>query len=121
MKSKSERTKGPLARMPSGLAWLLGRFAFWTPVFLALAFFAHTALKGLRPALAEERRLTREEAEMRTHELDQLETQHALEVELEALEDPIYQERVRRAALFIDAPPARVEGPVPYSTPKENP
>jgi len=98
-----------------GLAFLAAGLAYWAPVLLAMGFFTHVAFKALRPALEEQRRLEQEDQEMSAHEAEQADTQNALEVELEALEDPVYQERVRRAALYADAEPEKVTGPVPFA------
>jgi hypothetical protein len=95
---------------------LARHLSYWAPVLLALGFFTHVAFKSLRPALEEKRRLESEDAKMQAHETEQLERQHALELELEALEDPIYQERVRRAARLADQEPAKVTSPTPFST-----
>lgn len=116
MKSPADKTQGPLAWIASGASLITSRFVYWAPVLLALGFFSHMAFKGLRPALVEERRLEREEAEMQARELQQLEVQRALQIELQALEDPIYQERIRRGERFTETEPALVDGSVPFST-----
>lgn len=104
-------------------AWFVGRLnaiaiglTYWAPVLLALLFFIHATYYGLRPALKEQRQLGLEDQKMRMHEAEQFEAQNALKVELEALEDPIFQERVRRAALLTDTAPAKATSPSPYSS-----
>ena len=119
MKTPAKTKKSPpviLTRITGGLGALAAGLAYWAPVLLALGFFTHVAFKALRPALEERRRLEQEDQKMQSREAEQFEAQHALEVELEALEDPIYQERVRRAALYTSAEPAKASEPVPYSS-----
>ncbi|MDF1800932.1 MAG: hypothetical protein P1V81_17315 [Planctomycetota bacterium] len=100
---------------------LLGRLAFWAPVIFAMAFFAQVSLKGLKPAMAEQRRLAAEEARMLgVH--DELKTeQDGLGRQLEAFSDPIYLERERRAQLMRDAAPEPVLSPTPFSTKQQAP
>ena len=93
---------------------LLGRLAFWAPVVFAFLFLAQASLKGLKPALAEEQRLTDEEARMRAVHEGLLEEQTSLERRLEAYRDPIYLEREKRARLLRDRAPATVDSPTPY-------
>jgi|GEM_PF-1996074 len=78
------------------LARSLEVFLYWMPVWVPLILLAQLGTRGLRPALAEERRLLRHEAELD----DRLEADEAealqLEDTLEALDDPIFLERLRR-------------------------
>lgn len=104
-----------LKQVRAGLGFFVAGLAYWAPVLLAFGFFTHVALKSLRPALDEQRRLEVKAQEMSEHEAEQADRQHALEVELEALEDPIYQERVRRAALYTDSAPQKVTSEVPFA------
>lgn len=99
-----------------GLALVFSRASYWAPVLLALAFLVHVAQKSLKPALKEQHRLQARDAEMRAREERQLERLQALETEREALDDPIYQERIRRLESQTGETPRKVTGPVPYST-----
>jgi hypothetical protein len=98
-----------------GLAAVFKQIAYWAPVVLAMAFLAHVAHKSLTPALREKARLELREAEMQGREQRQLDQQQGLETELEALDDPIYQERVRRMEQQTESVPLKVTSPVPYS------
>lgn len=118
MSAATNKHESPSAKIAGGLGFLVARLAYWAPVALALAFFTHVAFKALRPALDEQRRLEARDAEMQAREALQFDDLEALEVELEALEDPIYQERVRRAAMRADSEPAQFDGHIPYSTPE---
>lgn len=102
-------------RLKRGIGALLGGVAYWAPVVLALAFLVHVANKSLKPALVEKQRLERRDADLRARETEQLRRQEELETQLEALDDPIYQERVRRMESQTEAPPAKVDSPTPYS------
>lgn len=98
-----------------GLAVVFKQAAYWAPVVLALAFLVHVAHKSLTPALREKARLELRETEMQGREQRQQVQQHSLETELEALDDPIYQERVRRMNQQTESLPLKVTSPVPYS------
>lgn len=98
-----------------GLALVFKQAAYWAPVVLAMAFLVHVAHKSLKPALREKARLELREAEMQNREQRQLNEQLGLETELEALDDPIYQERVRRMERQTETVPLKVTSPVPYS------
>ena len=79
---------------------LLRELMLWAPVWLPLALFAQVALLGLKPALAEERRLDEREVEVRARFERAVEQQNELQRILRAQEDPMYEaryERLRRA------------------------
>jgi hypothetical protein len=80
-----------LAGAGRSLRALLG----WLPLALALGLFAQLSLRGLRPALAERERLLRCEAELGARLADALAERASLEAFDEALDDPIYLERLR--------------------------
>lgn len=84
----------------------------WSPVLIAMVILAQVALLGLRPAVAERRRLAEAEQQMRAR----VEREERQARELERIEraqnDPIYLERERRA--LEAASPA--SGSVPGST-----
>lgn len=102
-------------RLKRGVGAVLGGVAYWAPVVLALGFLLHVANKSLKPALVEKQRLEQRDADLRSRETEQLRRQEQLETQLEALDDPIYQERVRRMESQTDTPPVKVDSPTPYS------
>ena len=71
----------------------------WLPAAIALAVFVQVAYLGLRPALAEERRLSAAEAELEGRVAHAQDEGQELARLLEAQADPIYRERERRALL----------------------
>jgi hypothetical protein len=79
-------SKGPLR------AWIA-----WAPVWIAFAVLGQVALLGLRPAMAERRKLAEAESQLRAR----IEREERQAAELERLEraqnDPIFLERERRA------------------------
>ncbi len=84
----------PSVRVLAGL--VASRALYWAPVWVPMIVLTQVALGGLRPALAESRRLDREEQRMGerlAHE--QLEAAR-LGSALRAQDDPIYLERERR-------------------------
>ena len=75
---------------------VLGGVVYWAPVWVALLLLWQVAIRGLKPALAEENRLqTEAEAVEQRHIRAQTEFQ-ALERETQAWQDPVYRERRRR-------------------------
>ncbi|MBM3991671.1 MAG: hypothetical protein FJ298_11770 [Planctomycetes bacterium] len=80
------------------------RLVYWAPVWIPMVVLAQVALGGLRPALAESRRLDREEERM----AERLEREHVesarLERSLQAQDDPIFLERERRLLRQADGP-----------------
>lgn len=70
----------------------------WIPVLFAVALLAQVGIRGLKPALAERRALQEKEAEVEGRFLDALDRRAELELRLEAQNDPIYHERMRRKA-----------------------
>lgn len=71
-------------------------FLYWMPVWVPLILLAQLGTRGLKPALHERERLLNHEQRL----LDRLETDEAeaerLSDTLEALDDPIFIERLRR-------------------------
>lgn len=90
--SKSTSVQGPPA-------------ACWIPTVAALLLFGQVCLLGLRPALAEGRRLSSAEARMHARYTAAVDHRSALEQTLRAQRDPIYLERERKQLLA--PPPAR--------------
>lgn len=81
-------------RDPSHTPSELGPVAVrWIPTLAALLVFAQVCLLGLRPALAESRRLLAAEERMSDRYTAALEHREDLERMLRAQKDPIYLER----------------------------
>jgi hypothetical protein len=76
----------------------------WLPLVIALLVFFQVAYLGLRPALAEERRLGAAEAELEERLARAEDEGRELERLLAAQSDPIYRERERRALLDPESP-----------------
>lgn len=68
----------------------------WLPLMGLLAMLAQVGIRGLRPALAEQRELQRKDAELAELYSAAVEEQHELELRILAQDDPIYIERMRR-------------------------
>jgi hypothetical protein len=84
----------PSVRALSGL--VATRSLYWAPVWVPMIVLTQVALGGLRPALAESRRLESEERRMHERlEREQVEAAQ-LDAALRAQNDPIYLERERR-------------------------
>ena len=94
-----------LARARAGGASILG----WTPVWIPLVFLAQLLWLGLWPARAEAARLDRAEAEVRARADGLAAEEQALAREARMLEDPIYQERVRRSLVDPAGDPLTLE------------
>lgn len=81
------------------------RALYWSPVFALMVLFAQIAFLGLRPALAEERRMDIAERGMQER-LEVAERNFSeLEAQLAMRKDPIFHERLRR--LRIHPPTAQ--------------
>ncbi len=81
-----------------------GKLAYWAPVWVPMVVLAQVALGGLRPALAESRRLDREEERMAERLDRELAESAQLERALQAQDDPIFLERERRLLRQADGP-----------------
>jgi hypothetical protein len=68
----------------------------WLPPAIALGVFAQVALLGLRPSLAEGRRLGEAEERMTARHAAAVERRDELERTLRAQADPIFLERERK-------------------------
>ncbi|MBK7645372.1 MAG: hypothetical protein IPJ19_20435 [Planctomycetes bacterium] len=84
----------------SVLAHLGKRLRYWSPVFALMLLFGEVAFLGLRPALAESRRLDQSEPAVAERLARAQESRATMELQLEARADPIYQERLRRLRQF---------------------
>ncbi len=76
------------------------RLRYWSPVFALMLLFGEIAFLGLRPALAESRRLDGSEPQVRERLERAKESNEALDLQLRARADPVYQERLRRLRLY---------------------
>ena len=76
------------------------RLRHWSPVIALMVLFGQIALLGLRPALAESRRLDTAEPAVDERLARAQEAQASIGLQLRARRDPIYQERLRRLRLF---------------------
>ena len=76
------------------------RLRYWAPVFALMLLFGEIAFLGLRPALAESRRLDVSEPAV-DERLDRAqEALSTIELQQKARKDPVYQERLRRARQY---------------------
>ncbi len=78
------------------LAHLRARALYWSPVFVLMVLFGEIAFLGLRPALAEKRRLDVAEVAVAERLASAQDKRAAVDLQLRARTDPIYQERLRR-------------------------
>jgi len=76
----------------------------WLPVLAAFGLFAQVCLLGLRPSLAESRRLADAEARLAGRYSASLDQRDRLDRMLRAQSDPIYLERERKLLRDPDAP-----------------
>jgi hypothetical protein len=88
------------ARRESPLFAVGRRLRYWSPVFALMLLFGEIAFLGLRPALAESRRLDVSEPAVEERLLRAQESRASIELQLRARRDPVYQERLRRLRLF---------------------
>jgi hypothetical protein len=97
----------PLRGARPGPREIGGRICFWAPVWAAMVVLAQIALLGLRPALAEGRRLRAAERELEGRLAREVDRRASLERALRAQDDPIYLERERRLLRAENGPLAR--------------
>ena len=71
----------------------------WAPIWAPLAVSTQIALLGLRPALAEQRRLEHEEVILEARYAELRQERLELDLRLEAQRDPLFLEREKRALL----------------------
>jgi len=76
------------------------RLSTWLPVFALMLLFGEIAFLGLRPALAESRRLDAAEPAVLERLARAQEARATLDLQLRARADPVYQERLRRLRLY---------------------
>jgi hypothetical protein len=89
----------PRAR-DSALLVLGRRLRYWSPVLALMLLFGEIAFLGLRPALAESRRLDVAAPAVAERLARAEEAHERIELQLRARRDPIYQERLRRLRLY---------------------
>lgn len=92
-------TVEPLELTPTRVA------LYWLPVIVALAVFCLIAIRGLRPALSEERRLGDSSAVLVDRYQRSVEESERLTRTLRAQQDPVYLERERRQLAVDPAAP----------------
>ncbi len=76
----------------------------WSPVWVPALLFWQISVGGLRPALAEQKRLERERPVVEERHEQTSQEFEVMSAEHRAWEDPVYQERRRRAAQTEDTP-----------------
>ena len=76
------------------------RLRYWSPVIALMLLFGEMAFLGLRPALAESRRLDAATPAVDERLARAQETRDKIDLQLRARKDPIYQERLRRLRLY---------------------
>ncbi len=97
-----------LTRVSDATEVLGGRLLHWAPVWLALLLLAQLAVGGLRPALAETRRLDAAERNVAGFEFELAEDTRVLDAHRRCLVDPIYRERVRKSLREAGKTPLRL-------------
>lgn len=95
IKSKAEKTESSrfLRRY---LMRSLEVFLYWMPVWAPLILLAQIGTRGLREARSEDQRLRGHEEELQGRQHRDASELEALKTQLDALDDPIYLERLRR-------------------------
>jgi len=76
------------------------RLRYWSPVIVLMLLFGEMAFLGLRPALAESRRLDAATPAVDERFARAQETRDKIDLQLRARKDPIYQERLRLLRLY---------------------
>jgi len=86
---------------------------YWAPVWLAGILIGQIVLSGLKPGLAEDKRLDVVEKELAEREL-RLEAERELqERNRRMLEDEIYRERVRKSVRIAGKTPLQLQHDLP--------
>ena len=102
--------------MASGKGSLVGRLFYWSPVLVCMVLFAQVAFLGLRPALAERRRLSEAEVMLEARRARDLALRDQATLGLRVRGDPIFLERQRRLRLLGGLPtPAPDSAQIPGS------
>jgi hypothetical protein len=95
-----DRDGGSSTRTKAVAYRVLSRAAYWSPVFAALVLFAQVSILGLRPAMAESRRLAAAEEMLLARHQRAAAENSAVSAQLFARQDPIFRERQRRLRLI---------------------
>jgi len=104
-RGRGERPRERVDRILTSLGAALLR---WAPVWMPSIVLAQVLFLGLRPALAEARRLDDSEAGVSSWEAELSRKAEAIERERRMLDDEIYRERVRRSLVVTGAKPLRL-------------
>jgi hypothetical protein len=100
---------GRRARFKAAAYTALARCAYWSPVLVALVLFAQVSFRGLRPAMAEARRLASAEVTLGERHDRAAAENHEVAAHLAARADPIFRERQRRLRVIEPAASAPVQ------------
>ncbi|MAF67019.1 MAG: hypothetical protein CMJ84_15350 [Planctomycetes bacterium] len=92
--TQSDNRRGGALRR--GLSRVCGGILYWMPVWASVVLLAQIGLLGLRPARIESRRLAERGVELEERLAGHLERRATLNAWAEALDDPVYRERMRR-------------------------
>ncbi len=106
-----------LTRVSGATEALGGRLLYWAPVWLPLILLAQLAVGGLRPALAETRRLDAAERNVAAFEFELAEDARVLDANRRCLVDPIYRERVKKSLTVAGKAPLRLADVPPRPAP----
>lgn len=85
----------PRPFLARALAALCGGVFYWMPVWIPLGLLAQVALLGMKPALAESRRLAVHERVLTGRLEERVSRRDELRALFDALADPVYRERLR--------------------------
>lgn len=88
------------ARFKAATYRVLSRCAYWSPVLVALVLFAQVSFRGLRPSMAEARRLASAETTLGDRHARAAAENREVAAHLAARQDPIFRERQRRLRLI---------------------
>ncbi len=95
-------------RFKSASYRVLSRAAYWSPVLVALVLFGQVSFRGLRPSMAEARRLASAEVSLDERHDRAVAENRETAAHLAARQDPVFRERQRRLRV--------IEPPLPTTT-----
>jgi hypothetical protein len=103
---RATEPSGPPARSRARVVVyaVLCRFAYWLPVLVVLVLFEQVSFRGLRPAMAEARRLAAAEVMLGERHACAAAENREVAAHLAARADPIFRERQRRLRVIEPAP-----------------
>lgn len=100
MSSTPHETDASLQVEPAGDAGMTRRlalgFLYWLPLMAALGLLAQVGILGLKPGLEERAFLDFEREKVEQRNIELREEYHGISQEVEAWQDPVYLERLRR-------------------------